>query len=884
MDDVARDIMVVEGLKQRWEPVTVSVTDFLKEQQQRWGQNSYCKFEYLTWGTQIRPYFDYDATMDAEPVNVGAHRTKCLDAVTEIFAADPNFDVLKQVVIGHRHGWLPTGKYKVSFRLFVSGYSILLEDMPKLIKECSADEGHPWDIGVYHRQQKMGVPGACKSPQDPRTLELEDQSQAAQCIIQNLCGDERALQGFQDDQHVYSSLTVTPSRWSIFLPHLVKAGFRDPVPIATRPHSITFQAANKGMDCPCCDNVHDSNGWFVMEEADGSLKVKNYSTRCRVRMLNRSVSIVEEIITTDNHDTTQMALQKFGLTSAPHASKDSLNRDCLAVEQHLENCPLCQLKHNNPTWYIYPLVNACCSMRNADMDCTERLLHSEMLNKHLRSIALNPSADQDYVNLFLSELKDPIISNGTVVYKFDGITWVEWTDSSMKTDMQTWLKETLERLFWLVCKETALGVKNPFENSKGVYKSVVKAIHHVSLEGSVNNFIKSVKRAKNVYDAHLDDSLDKNPYLLGCSSGIVDLQSCEFRPARPEDRVTMSVGYAFQETVDPVVEAEVIDFLGSVYPVEAERDLMQRWCGYCLLGHTNEKFFLLLTDVRDGFNAKSTILRLLAATMGDYACKPDPAILYKEDRPRGANEHSAAIMALKKRRVAYVEETDSARVLAEETIKDWTGGGTRITARGCGSAKVEEFDFVTKLIVSFNQGKCFHFSTEDSALLSRMLTIPHRSRFYLDEVPDEPYSYKADPNLRQRFDEWRPYFLRWCLDGLKQYNEKGFRDIPTSCQAFKDDLVAEKNVIAEFLKDAVEPAGDKDFVHVKELYNAFDDAYRTLQKDKKTKKSLQVFKAGVAKTMPKCYKDKYSFRTSAGRVTSVNSVLLGLKRKTDVSM
>lgn len=86
-------------------------------------------------------------------------------------------------------------------------------------------------------------------------------------------------------------------------------------------------------------------------------------------------------------------------------------------------------------------------------------------------------------------------------------------------------------------------------------------------------------------------------------------------------------------------------------------------------------------------------------------------------------------------------------------------------------------------------------------------------------------------------------------------------------------------MVAEFLKDAVEPGEPKDFVHVRELYNGFDAAYRTLQRDKKTKKSLQVFKAGVIKSMPRAYKDKFTFRGAAGKVMCVGSVLVGVKQK-----
>lgn len=114
---------------------------------------------------------------------------------------------------------------------------------------------------------------------------------------------------------------------------------------------------------------------------------------------------------------------------------------------------------------------------------------------------------------------------------------------------------------------------------------------------------------------------------------------------------------------------------------------------------------------------------------------------------------------------------------------------------------------------------------------------------------------------------------------MRNYHCQGFRNIPASCLAFKNDLVAEKNVVAEFLNEAVEPAGPKDFVHVKDLYNDFDEAYRMLQKDKKTKKSLQIFKAGVMKTMPKAYKDRFGFRSADGKCRTMSSVLVGFKRK-----
>ena len=41
----------------------------------------------------------------------------------------------------------------------------------------------------------------------------------------------------------------------------------------------------------------------------------------------------------------------------------------------------------------------------------------------------------------------------------------------------------------------------------------------------------------------------------------------------------------------------------------------------------------------------------------------------------------------------------------------------------------QRMDFVAKIVVTFNEGKCPYFDTGDGALLKRMLIVQHRSCF-----------------------------------------------------------------------------------------------------------------------------------------------------------
>ena len=51
--------------------------------------------------------------------------------------------------------------------------------------------------------------------------------------------------------------------------------------------------------------------------------------------------------------------------------------------------------------------------------------------------------------------------------------------------------------------------------------------------------------------------------------------------------------------------------------------------------------------------------------------------------------------------------------------------------------------------------------------------------------------------------QWRPYILLWLLEGLKRYNECGFRAIPRACAQWRDSLVEGQGTVTPRLQDNV---------------------------------------------------------------------------------
>lgn len=619
--------------------------------------------EFLEHGMLCVPYFDFDETVEEAPtaLQLAGAWESCEDAVRCIFGGDPSFNFSTQVAIAHRHGLVPSKQlHKLSFRIWVKGYKITPEHMTALISMCGVKE--VFDTSIYSKRRLLAVVGGVKGGDDHRVLKCKDPAHVEWCICQRLEGQEQLLDmslevaNNQLKGKQYGSATVCPDSWDDLVVRLELAGFRNPSFRGKRQEGYNFWSDNIGEDCPCCPGVHDSNQFWVCGAADGQLSVKNYSQHCRVMRLPPTNTVSSSACSSLN-----TALANWGVTALLTEGKDASDRECLRAIQHLEQCPTCSKRHTSDQWYLYKLVQSCWSFRNAAFDCRERLVLATG-NAHLETILDNPNSDVDYVELFLSETKNMYAGDGKHVYKYEDHKWKQLTEYQVTTPLQDWLKRLLTELTALMCHEQScmLYVKTTTRELQKVISQLKKAAANVSNEGALERLRRAFTRK--VAREDFSRSLDSAPFLLGTEGGVVDLKGCVFRPGVPEDYVTMSVGYAWTETVDPEVEAQLEDFLAQIYPVPAEREFMQRYCGYCLTGQHESKLFLMLTDKRGGFNGKSTFLSLLRGCMGDYAIKSDAGVLYKQDKARGLNDHAGGLFAYEKKRLMVVEETDSSKV------------------------------------------------------------------------------------------------------------------------------------------------------------------------------------------------------------------------------
>ncbi len=106
--------------------------------------------------------------------------------------------------------------------------------------------------------------GGCKGVDgDFRVLTPLGDWDPALATVQHLYGDESPITppANKPSKTPSQRCTLGDEEWDDMVPLLVARGFLEPRHIKRRESGYEFTADNKGMDCPCCDNVHDR--WVI---------------------------------------------------------------------------------------------------------------------------------------------------------------------------------------------------------------------------------------------------------------------------------------------------------------------------------------------------------------------------------------------------------------------------------------------------------------------------------------------------------------------------------------------------------------------------------------------------------------------------------------------
>ncbi len=207
-----------------------------------------------------------------------------------------------------------------------------------------------------------------------------------------------------------------------------------------------------------------------------------------------------------------------------------------------------------------------------------------------------------------------------------------------------------------------------------------KAITKWALASQNESRINAMLSQSKPYVAAGMEELDRDPWLVNCQNGTLDLRTGKLKDHDPADRITKIIPVDY----DPdALSPRFKQFLKEALVDDALIKFVKRYSGYTLTGITRERLLAILYGF--GKNGKTTLVELLHEVLGDYARNTDVETLLIKKYQGVGND----VAALKGARFVSAAEVEKGRRLAESKVKQLTGRDT-VTARFLFG---ENFDF-----------------------------------------------------------------------------------------------------------------------------------------------------------------------------------------------
>lgn len=299
---------------------------------------------------------------------------------------------------------------------------------------------------------------------------------------------------------------------------------------------------------------------------------------------------------------------------------------------------------------------------------------------------------------------------------------------------------------------------------------------------------------------------DRDPYLLNCDNGVLNLKTGELIPHNPKHRFMKCTRAAYDGKAHSTLWA---DTMRQIVPDAETRDYVQRMAGYCLYGGIREqKLFFLYGR---GGTGKGTFIETLGHALGDYATSIPIEILLSSRNGRDGNNATPEKAKLKGVRLALTSESGLGNYFDDGTLKLLTGGDV-ITARPLHSNPIS-FSPSHKLVGSSNYMPSIKDVTDDG-IKRRLVIIPFHAKF------------KRDNTLRPRLEapENLSDCLIWAYEGYRKWQKLGLDDDTYSQEiaAANKTYYMDNDSIGEFLDGSCD-IGPEYKEDVRILYDAYKD-------------------------------------------------------------
>lgn len=333
------------------------------------------------------------------------------------------------------------------------------------------------------------------------------------------------------------------------------------------------------------------------------------------------------------------------------------------------------------------------------------------------------------------------------------------------------------------------------------------------------------------------DEIDRQPWLLGCLNGVVDLRTGLLRPGDPEDYLVRAVSLSFPE--GPEVEHYLATgegfqapaferFMDEIHQSDQEIiDCIHRLLGYSITGLNTEHY--LGCFIGDGANGKGTLFELLLHILGELAWSIDPEMVMQQKNAKTSGGPDPEIISLHGRRLAIASETEENRRISAAKVKRLTGGDT-LKARAPHDKYEINFEPSHTLVLVTNHPP--RGLAADFAMFRRLLYFWYPLRYVDDpehHARKDPQNAaifrKKDPDLPARLRKEAPWVLAWLVRGCLLWQAAGGINPPDKLRAAAEEIRRNEDHLEQFIEAGCEHAHPEDWVLFKDFYARFKTWY-----------------------------------------------------------
>ena len=341
------------------------------------------------------------------------------------------------------------------------------------------------------------------------------------------------------------------------------------------------------------------------------------------------------------------------------------------------------------------------------------------------------------------------IHRGQLVHDHAAGRWFEWLGHYWAEDLS---EETIGRIdavvdaysegasraAWARLKAEKAGNKKKAYEAKereDAYLGRIGKLQFLHRKRSVLTLAAAGKRSLGI----TGDEWDRDPWLLACPNGTIDLQTGKLRSGRQEDflKTACPTMWMDLETKVPVWEPFLEDIFQGDHELIA---YVQRLLGYSITGLSNQHAFFVLWG--KGRNGKGTLLQTLADVLGPLAGPVKSEMLLEQRNSRSSAAPDSDIMGLRGKRLVWASESGEGRKLDAGKIKWLVGGDTLVGRPPYGRREISFDPTHTLFLLTNHKPKA---DPTDYALWQRIHLIPFTLSF-VDE-PHHENERQRDPYL-----------------------------------------------------------------------------------------------------------------------------------------